>query len=133
MCYVLGHESNRMFSVEIAATKNVAQLRSVIKAEGSEALQHINAASLTLWAVSFPDDHTTSFNELSLGDKEPLRPAQVLCKVFPPGLAQGHIHIVIRIPHRGRYRFFYTPLSLLFVSSFVRVLLTICSQSALYS
>ena len=50
-CWVIGDKANRVFTVEIADTKNVSALKYAIKEKKPVAFQHVDADAIDLWKV----------------------------------------------------------------------------------
>jgi hypothetical protein len=53
-CFVLGDDPDRMFTVEIAKTKNVSILKDLIKEKKASQLKDVDASDLNLWKVDLP-------------------------------------------------------------------------------
>jgi hypothetical protein len=50
-CWVFGDKSSRVFTVEIADTKNVGALKDAIKEKNAVAFRHVDAVAIDLWQV----------------------------------------------------------------------------------
>jgi len=53
-CLVSGDNRGRIFTIEIADTKNVGALKDSIKVKKKPAFDHVPADTLALWKVSLP-------------------------------------------------------------------------------
>jgi Crinkler effector protein N-terminal domain len=100
-CFLLGDDSDRMFTVEIPKNKNVNILKKIIKEEKTPHLDHIAASDLDLWQVSFPIDDLPSKNLATVGPK--LRSEKFLSDAFRPELDVNRIHVFARAPGQGEY------------------------------
>ena len=98
-CFLLGDDPDRMFTVEIAKTKNVSILKSLIKKEKAPHLDHVAASDLDLWKADFPiDDFPTN---LTNGPK--LGSGELLSDAFPSELDIRYIHVTVYVPVRSEY------------------------------
>jgi hypothetical protein len=99
-CWVLGDETSRVFTVEIASTKNVSTLKKAIKEEKKPAFDHIPADAIDLWNVSFSIAVDRNLEEHLVGvdieHQEPLSPVAKLSEVFPGSLVGKNLHVVIQ-------------------------------------
>ncbi|KAK3817757.1 MAG: hypothetical protein J3Q66DRAFT_190071 [Benniella sp.] len=107
-CVIEGETTS--FSVEIESTKTVDRLKDAIKAKKSNYfdLMKIDAAQLTLWRVSLPDDDDLptllkSLNDKQklsdfLSDKEKLKATTKLSNIFDAELPEDTIHIIVQLP-----------------------------------
>lgn len=86
------------------ANETVDALRKAIKREKEPHLNHIAADELILSKVSIPDDDelALALDNLQLDDGHDspmdLRPTQKLSDVFPNGVKDGHLHILVQLP-----------------------------------
>jgi hypothetical protein len=55
-CLVLGDDPSHVFTIEIVDSKNVSALKKAIKDEKKHAFQHVDADTLNIFRVSFPED-----------------------------------------------------------------------------
>lgn len=93
------------FSVDLANTETVDDLKSAIKLEQTHRLKDIDAPQLELYRVSIPDDddillqalRVLNFDGNGIGAKE-LNATAKLSKVFPDGVEDDRVHIVARKP-----------------------------------
>jgi hypothetical protein len=51
-CIVQGDDTDHVFTVNVARTKNVSALRKAIKEENEHAFEQVDAKTLNLWKVS---------------------------------------------------------------------------------
>ncbi|KAE9392048.1 hypothetical protein BT96DRAFT_754297, partial [Gymnopus androsaceus JB14] len=90
---------NRIFTVQILETDNVATLKEKIKEKNHTAFQHIDAHTLDLWNVSIPVEE---LSEPHLHDLQPARapllPVKKLRGLFLNTLPEEHLHIIVRPP-----------------------------------
>jgi len=110
-CVIEGETGS--FPVEIESTKTVGHLKDAIKANRSNYfdLMKIDAAQVTLWRVSIPDDDKlpallASFTEEQnllnfLSDKLKLRPTMKISSVFDAKLPEETIHVFVQLPQSG--------------------------------
>ncbi|KAI8049520.1 hypothetical protein BDF22DRAFT_657730 [Syncephalis plumigaleata] len=97
-CVVDGESSFNAFSVKIASTKTVGNLKDLIKTEKSPEFNDIDANELILWRVSIPDDDDNPILLNSLSEKKILRATTKLSKVFGSELPDETIHIIVQRP-----------------------------------
>jgi hypothetical protein len=96
-CFVLGDDPDRMFTVEIAKTKNISILKDLIKEKKDSQLKDVDASDLNLWRVEFPIDlDDLPSNPSAYGFK--LRSGKLLSDVFPSGLGIHCVHVVAHVP-----------------------------------
>ncbi|KAG2105512.1 uncharacterized protein F5147DRAFT_242554 [Suillus discolor] len=110
----------RIFSVNVAETQTVDDLRKVIKDANKPEFDHVAAYDLKLWQVDLPIDETIEHNLSSLKldtkkslyktpeentakrqrvEQKSLSPVAPMERVFPNAPDPEHLHIVIRPPH----------------------------------
>ena len=120
-CWVLGEKADRVFTVEIADTKNVSALKDAIKEKKRPAFDHIPAdvldlwqvrvhcfdASMStpeLWQVDVPVDDSALRN-VSLDGDNPLLSVKRLSGLFGElDPTEERVHIVIQCPPKGVFR-----------------------------
>ena len=100
-CLVHGDNPvDRAFSVKIPKTNTVDELKKLIKAEKSPRFDDVVADELTLWRVNICQDELEEFDFESdmstLGEK--LSPLSKIYKVFPNGVEDEHLHIIVVPP-----------------------------------
>ncbi|KAG0345663.1 hypothetical protein BGZ54_005465, partial [Gamsiella multidivaricata] len=98
-CLVDGEPTSSAFSVKIAATETIDDLKKRIKAEKPDTFD-IEADLLTLWSVTVP---ITDKDELpvkldTLNEKKKLFPRTLLSQVFPQEPGDDDYIIVQRPP-----------------------------------
>jgi len=100
-CLVNGDvPTDRVFSVKILRTNTVDELKKLIKTEKSPEFDDIVADSLMLWKVDICMDELEEFdpvNELETHG-EMLSPMRRISKVFPDGVEDEHLHIIVVRP-----------------------------------
>ena len=104
-CLVLGHDTSRIFPIEIAERKTVGALKDVIKDKKEHAFRHVDADALLLWKVSIPVNRslTENLSKLDFVDDGSLLPVKRLSGVFSDQPEDEHLHIVVRVPPAGEY------------------------------
>ncbi|KAK3817647.1 MAG: hypothetical protein J3Q66DRAFT_298758 [Benniella sp.] len=107
-CLIDGTDT--FFPVDIDRAQTVGHLKKLIKSESSNYfdLMKIDAAQLTLWRVSIPDDDDLptllkSLNDKQklsefLSDKEKLKATTKLSNIFDAELPEDTIHIIVQRP-----------------------------------
>jgi hypothetical protein len=97
-CLIYDDDASHIFPVEIASSKSVGALKKAIKEEMKPALDHVTAASLTLWKVSIPIDGSFEENvKAELEEEEMLSPVDTLSDIFS-NLKGKHLHIIVKSP-----------------------------------
>lgn len=100
-CLVLdSHASiNRIFTVHILETDNVATLKEKIKEKKPATFQHIATNALKLWIVSAPIEQLL---ETDLHDLQPahapLLPVKRLGNLYLDAPLEEHLHIIVQPP-----------------------------------
>jgi len=99
-CLVLGESRNRIFAVEIAATKSVGALKKVTKHKKMHAFEHVDADTLVLWKVAIPVDQDLQENldKFQIIDTDALSPVDPLSIVFSALPTVRYLHVVVRFP-----------------------------------
>lgn len=99
-CFILGHDPSEIFSIEIAHTNTVSELRELIKDKNRDVFHDVPACCLCFWDVSISMDDTLecSLNNLTLDPKKCLSPVAEMFKVFEDPPLPNHLHIVIQHP-----------------------------------
>ncbi|KAE9386906.1 hypothetical protein BT96DRAFT_771244, partial [Gymnopus androsaceus JB14] len=91
---------NRIFTVQILETDNIATLKKKIKEEKHPAFEHIDAHTLDLWNVSIPVE---DLSETHLHDLQPARtpllPVKRLGRLYLDTPLEEHLHIIAKPPH----------------------------------
>ncbi|KAI1302991.1 hypothetical protein EDD11_005444 [Mortierella claussenii] len=110
-CLVDGETASRAFPIKVAHDDTVGDLKDLIKIKKAPEFDDIVADSLTLWRVSIPivgDDKDEEFplqlNDSLPADKNKLSPATLLLKVFPDGLPEETVHIIVQRPQQALKR-----------------------------
>ncbi|KAG0261429.1 hypothetical protein DFQ27_002952 [Actinomortierella ambigua] len=98
LCLVDGEATSNTFVVDIAPNKTVAHLMEHIKTKLTPRFDE-----LSLWRVMIPisdidDDVPILLNNVSTNDKKMLDPATCLSIVFPDGLPDESIHVIVQHP-----------------------------------
>ena len=98
-CFVLGDDPQSGFIVEIEKTKNVSDLKDLIKEKKANFLKAVDTSHFELCRVSliYYGDVNARLKNANL---EPLDPLLLLSQMFPcveSGLDPSHIHIVVRV------------------------------------
>lgn len=94
-CLVLGGNINRIFTVEISDSDNVATLKQKIKQAKHPAFRNIPADTLDLWNVSMIVDSNFNLNKADFPQKESLSSVVELSEVFPNLPIEDRLHIVV--------------------------------------
>jgi len=100
-CLVAGDDPvDRTFSVEISKTDTVDKLKKRIKTENSPRFDDITAQELTLWKVNIPLEKLEDFDSVTNleASGEKLSPMRKINKVFPKGVKEEHLHIIVVRP-----------------------------------
>ena len=99
------HPSSSPFSVKLGNDDTVDDLKTAIKLKNPHRIDDIDAAELTLYKVSIPDDDdlAQTLSNLLLdrtgdGIEALPRVTMLLVDVFPNGVEKGHLHIVATRP-----------------------------------
>jgi len=102
-CLVLGHDTSRIFPIEIAERKTVGALKDAIKDKKRPALDHVPADTLLLWKVSIPVSRNLADNlsKFDFVDEGSLLPTEELSEVFSDSPGRKCLHIVVRAPPAG--------------------------------
>ncbi|KAG0355130.1 hypothetical protein BGZ54_001285 [Gamsiella multidivaricata] len=107
-CLVDGEGTPNAFSVKIASTDTVDDLKKLIKAEKTNNFSDVDADQLTLWRVSIPDDDDDDDEDLPVlldntpaKDKKKLKATRELSDVFNENPAKRTIHIIVQRPPPG--------------------------------
>jgi len=100
-CLVHGEDPvDRAFSIKIPSIATIDELKKQIKTEKTPRLDDVAADELTLWKVNIPSDQLASLDPKAdvqtLGAK--LSPLSKISKVFPNGVEDEHLHIIIVRP-----------------------------------
>ncbi|KAG1784737.1 uncharacterized protein HD556DRAFT_199653 [Suillus plorans] len=103
-CIVLGDDPCHIFSVNVARTQSVYDLKKVIKDKNKPQFDHVDATHIDLWQVDLPVDETIehNLNNLTLDKEKRLWPLTKLQKVFSEIPEDEHLHIVIRAAPVGQ-------------------------------
>ncbi|KAF9307972.1 hypothetical protein BG003_011801 [Podila horticola] len=101
-CLVDGASTFNAFCIKISSNDTVHDLKKLIKTENTNDFSDIDASKLTLWRVSIPitdddDEIPIMLNNVN-SNKKRLHPAICLLKVFPEGLPEETVHIIIQRP-----------------------------------
>jgi Crinkler effector protein N-terminal domain len=101
-CLILGQDASRVFSVEIASTKSVYNLKTAIKNLHPN-LGNLSACTLDLFKVSYPDDGSLEQNLIEFKPKkeDSLSPVNKLWEVWEDNPDSKHLHIIVQI--RGEF------------------------------
>ncbi|KAG2063223.1 hypothetical protein BDR04DRAFT_1038842 [Suillus decipiens] len=98
-CIVFGDDPDSIFSVEIAQTQTISNLREAIKDVAQPHLNHVPAHHLKLWQIKLNDLHLLN----TIGDEAvELKPLTELFEVFTDGAERGYIHVVVQRPAVAR-------------------------------
>ncbi|KAG0279026.1 H(+)-transporting V1 sector ATPase subunit A [Linnemannia gamsii] len=102
-CLVDGEGTSNAFSVKIASTDTVDDLKEHIKTKKSPEFDDIAADKLTLWSVSILITRDYSeipilFNNIAKEEKEKLHPADDLSDIFDEKPPKKPIHIFVQRP-----------------------------------
>ena len=98
-CYLMGDDTERMFTVSVPTTGNVSILKDRIKEKKASRLKDIDASDLDLWKADFPiDDFPTN-----LTDGPELRSGVLLSDAFPSKLDLRRIYVIVDYPARSEY------------------------------
>jgi len=93
-CLVLGDDPDRLFTVEIAKTKNVSILKDQIKEKKGSQLKDVDASDLDLWRV----DSTIIDGDDPSAYGSKMNPGKLLLDVFQSGLDIYRVHVVVGVP-----------------------------------
>ena len=100
-CWVLGDDSDHIFTVEIDRNKNVGGLKVAIKERVMPAYDDITAKSLEVWKVSIPVDEDTDLevkaNDLRICERQSLWALKGLHRIFTD-LDPEELHVIIKGP-----------------------------------
>ena len=93
-----GEDVNRIFSVKIAPTENVAALKKAIKERQRNTLKHVDVDTLDLWKISVRIDNVQK-NDLENFDftDGALLPQTELSTLFPEAPAKSQLHLVVKV------------------------------------
>ncbi|KAF9323662.1 hypothetical protein BG006_001251 [Podila minutissima] len=99
-CLVDGEGTSNAFSVKIASTDTVDDLKELIKNKKPVDFEHVDANNLSLWHVSVPDDDDNDLPVLlnSVPEKKKLKATAKLSKVFGIGVPEDTIHVIVQRP-----------------------------------
>jgi len=99
-CLVFGEDEERIFTVKINNTENVATLKEMIKEEKKVAFGSVDADTLDLWNVSLPYDDSLEENltNLDFSNKRPLSARKKLSTYFAGQSTDDCLAIVVRVP-----------------------------------
>ncbi|KAG0059739.1 hypothetical protein BGZ89_000156 [Linnemannia elongata] len=102
-CLVDGEGTSNAFSVKIASTDTVDDLKEHIKTKKSPEFDDIAADKLTLWSVSIPDDDDDDeipivLDNVNNKDKKKLRATRGLLEVFLDKPPKNTIHVIVQRP-----------------------------------
>jgi Crinkler effector protein N-terminal domain len=98
LCYILGDDPHKIFSIDIAPTRSVSHLQKAIKEEKNITLKNVKPDALYLWKTSitvesnFKEDIANLKTQLSKDDS--LSPVKLLSTVFP-AIIDEHVHVII--------------------------------------
>jgi hypothetical protein len=100
---VRGDDTDHVFTVEIANTKNVSALKDYIKDKNKHTLEQVDAKTLNLYKVSIPvdDGFEENVGKVELGDEHELLAVKRLAGVFVDRPKEGHLHIIVKSPHES--------------------------------
>ncbi|KAG0305792.1 hypothetical protein BGZ99_001980 [Dissophora globulifera] len=107
-CVLSGELSSRAFSVKVATTDAVDDLRKAIIKKNPNAFERTDPDDLVLWHVSIPlmDDDEDELPIMldTLSEKKKLGPAVDLSDVFKEGAPRKTINIIVQQPSAARKR-----------------------------
>ena len=92
------------FSVEIDKNKTVDQLKQLIKKARNDLFANIASNFLDLYQVDIPDDdHLDEMvNKKLQGGLNPLKPSKKLVAIYPAGLQEDTVHMLVQLRSRGK-------------------------------
>ena len=105
-CLVCGDPVGRIFTIEIAANKNVAALKKAIKEE-KHAFAQVDADAIEIWKISIRGDKD-NLEQLAIPAFDPLSPLQKLSEVFT-SLSPTHVHVLVKEPPVGEHEPYFVP------------------------
>lgn len=97
-CLVFGDGHRQIFTVKIAGTENVSELKKMIRGKKVHAFSNMDANDLLLWKVSLPADENlqAAVADRSFVEKESLEPIKRLSESFPDAPIDSDLHIVVK-------------------------------------
>ncbi|PPQ70836.1 hypothetical protein CVT26_014041 [Gymnopilus dilepis] len=98
---IQGDGRDRIATVKVLKTDNVAALKNSIKADKAPYLDHIPASDLDLWHVSLPTDNLAPEpNQMKaiLSDDQKLPTTAILSTIFQD-IAPDHVHVILKSPY----------------------------------
>jgi hypothetical protein len=96
-CLVAGDDPDRIFTIEIAKTKNVGALKDAIKDKKKPAFDHVPADTLVIQKVSLPGDESLKGNLINFSGERLSLPLVKLSQVFS-NVNDTDLHIVVGRP-----------------------------------
>jgi len=92
------------FSVEIDKNKTVDQLKQLIKKARNDLFANIASNFLDLYQVDIPDDDYLDemVNKKLQGGLNPLKPSKKLVAIYPAGLQEDTVHMLVQLRSRGK-------------------------------
>lgn len=98
-CLRRGDDLNRIFSVKIAPTEKVTDLKEAIKERKKNAFKHVDADALDLWKIAIPFDNGLMENVEKLDFTQgTLLPMTKLSTLFLDVPVEEQLHVVINAP-----------------------------------
>ena len=95
-CFIDGDEPSDIFTIEIPLSKNVAQLRSLIKQEKFLRFKHVEPSNIVLFLVSFPLDRLAEMQPPT--GSTPLISAKRMSSLFSGEHNEEILHIWVKAP-----------------------------------
>ena len=98
-CYLIDDDpSNSVFTIDISETKNVSNLKNLIKETRATTLKDVDSANLVLWKVDLPEaNFEEDSTKVKLVGNKPLKSLGKLSNIFS-ALDETHVHLVIKRP-----------------------------------
>ncbi|KAF9345610.1 hypothetical protein BGX26_002943 [Mortierella sp. AD094] len=100
-CLVDGESMSKAFPLSASPTDTVGQLKNLIKEKSTPRFDDIPANELALWSVSIPVIAAKKHDPViidSLETKDELLPTTRLSKLYPKGVEDDIIHILVQRP-----------------------------------
>jgi hypothetical protein len=100
-CLVHGEDpTQNVFPMEVIKNATISELKKLIRAEKSPEFDDIAADKLTLWKVNISEDQLCNLNDDANPEtlSKKLSPLSKIAKVFPDGVEEEHIHIIVVCP-----------------------------------
>jgi hypothetical protein len=90
-------DSDHIFTIEIANTKNASSLKKAIEEKKQPAFDHVPADTLVIQKVSLPVDESLKENLIHLSGEKLSLPLDKLSKVFS-NVDDMYLHVVVGRP-----------------------------------